>query len=165
MISLQNSLNIMKVTLLVCIVVIIVASAESAMKEFNFGGWSGVVESFGKIDGVESENHDQVQSKAEQVIKKLIEKHLAGKKQAKKQINAQKSGQTIPVLEQQPEPTSILQQPQTTSDNKLQLPTSINWDDHKETRDELNQKIPGGTASVDALIKLLQEGGQQEAQK
>jgi hypothetical protein len=52
--------------------------ANAIPLEFNFGGWNGVINSFGKINGVESENHNEMNSKAEKVIKGLIEKHLAG---------------------------------------------------------------------------------------
>lgn len=46
--------------------------------EFNMGGWTGVVNSFGKINGVESGNNDEMNTKAEKVIRGLIEKHLEG---------------------------------------------------------------------------------------
>lgn len=46
--------------------------------EFNIGGWTGVVNSFGKIKGVESSNNDEMNTKAEKVLKGLIEKHLEG---------------------------------------------------------------------------------------
>lgn len=52
---------------------------EAIPLEFNVGGWSGVIDSFGKINGAESSNNDEMTSKAEDVIKKLIEKHLEGK--------------------------------------------------------------------------------------
>lgn len=45
---------------------------------FQINGWTGVINSFGKINGVESENNDEMNSKAEAVIKGLIEKHLEG---------------------------------------------------------------------------------------
>lgn len=47
-------------------------------KPFEFGGWTGVVNSFGKINGVESSNNDEMNTKAEKVLKGLIEKHLEG---------------------------------------------------------------------------------------
>lgn len=52
--------------------------AHSKPMDFNFGGWSGVINSFGKIKGVESKDHGEINNKAEKVIKGLIEKHLAG---------------------------------------------------------------------------------------
>jgi hypothetical protein len=45
---------------------------------FNFGGWNGVINAMGKINGVESENHEETMSKAENALKGLIEKHLEG---------------------------------------------------------------------------------------
>lgn len=38
-----------------------------------------------------------------------------------------------------------------------QIPSNINWDDFAETRDSINAQVPGGVASVDALIKFLKE--------
>ena len=56
-------------------------------------------------------------------------------------------------------PVATPQQPQPPQQPQLldQIPSNINWDDFAETRDAINAKVPGGVASVDALIKLLKE--------
>jgi hypothetical protein len=140
----------------------LVVSCQAGSKAFNFGGWSGMVESFGRIDGVESENHDEISSKAEQALKKMIEKHLAGKKQAKQQQAKKKNAEAIPPQQQQPEaaeePSAA---PPPLPSHVNELPKSIDWDNHKETRDAINQKVPGGTEAVDALIKMLHENKTQ----
>lgn len=135
-------------------------TTHAASRDFNFGGWSGVVESFGRIDGVESEDHNEISTKAEQALKKIIEKHLAGKKQAKQQArkkNAQPA-QSSPPQQQQQVP---INEQEKTMPRINEVPKSINWDDHQETRDAINAKVPGGTEAVDALIKMLHENNSQ----
>lgn len=44
----------------------------------GFGGWNTVISSSGTINGVESTDKNEMSKKAEEVIKGLIEKHLAG---------------------------------------------------------------------------------------
>ncbi|KAG5672498.1 hypothetical protein PVAND_002622 [Polypedilum vanderplanki] len=152
----------MRVTLVIFAIFLITffVTTHTASRDFNFGGWSGVIESFGKIDGVESENHDEISSKAEQALKKIIEKHLAGKKQAKQQAR-KKNAQPA----QQPQQQIPIETSNSDQQKKLprinELPKNINWDEHKETRDAINQKIPGGTDAVDALIKMLHENNSQ----
>ena len=65
----------MKISL-IFLTLFIVANAKPF--EFNLGGWNTVVSSFGKINGVESGNTDEMNNKAEKVLKNLIEKHLEG---------------------------------------------------------------------------------------
>lgn len=48
--------------------------------QFNTGGWTGVVNSFGRINGVESTDQNEMNSKAEEKIRGIIEKHLEGNK-------------------------------------------------------------------------------------
>lgn len=82
-------------------------------------------------------------------LKIVITNYFLGKKKAK--IPQQKSSPAVvPVAanEQQIPP---------------QIPTNINWDDHADTRDLINQRVPGGVEAVNALVKLLQEN--QAAQK
>lgn len=73
----------MKITL---IFLTLVVFANSLPFQFNIGGWSGVVNSFGRINGVESHDQEEVNSKAEEVLKGLIEKHLEGNKNSFKKI-------------------------------------------------------------------------------
>lgn len=108
-------------------------------QEFKFGGWSGVVEGFGRIDGKETSDNQQMSSKAEQTLKKLIEKHLSNKKKNRNQAAAVKQETPEKVIE------------------PLQVPSSINWDDHKEARDLINNRITGGTQAINDMINLLRE--------
>lgn len=128
---------------------ILIFQIKCDTKEFNFGGWKGIVESFGRIDGKESNNNDEMSSKAELAIKRVIEKHLANKKKNKVQRNGTKKD--IPANENS---LPVIQ-----SD----LPDSINWDEHKEARDMINQRISGGTQAVNDLLNLLREQKQAPA--
>lgn len=113
--------------------------AQGAPQSFNFGGISGMVDAM-QINGENIESNPEINRKAEEVVKNFIYKHLSNKKQVKK-AKAKK-------VKAAPEPIEL-------------IPTSINWDDHPESRAILEEKIPGGTEAVDALIKLIQENEAQ----
>lgn len=67
----MKTVVILFVSFLICV--------HSAPFDFNMGGWSGVINSFGTINGVESQDKNELSLKAETVLKGLIEKHLSGK--------------------------------------------------------------------------------------
>lgn len=151
----------MRVSLVFLIFSIFALSSDAVPQIITANGWNGIVESFGKINGVETENHDKVSSKAEDAIKKMIQKHLTGKRKAKNGYRKNKQSQSSD------QPSVKLSEPQTVPNvegGKVQLPldllSNLNWEEHKETRDLINSRVPGGTASVDALVKLLQESNQ-----
>jgi hypothetical protein len=47
--------------------------------------------------------------------------------------------------------------------NQIPMLEKINWEEHKESRDVINQQVPGGVASVDALLKILQQNQMQSS--
>lgn len=75
MIYFSSTFIIMKIALVFLSYIILINATPI---HFNMGGWSGVVNAMGRINGVESENHEETMSKAETVLKGLIEKHLEG---------------------------------------------------------------------------------------
>lgn len=127
----------------VCLAVLVIG-AQSAPKYFDFDGMKGAIDSSSVINGVEKSNVDPALSlRAEEIIKAMIHKHLDSKKKSKKAASQSKVKA----------PETIAQAATTDDLSKL----SIKWEDHPETKNLLNERIPGGTASVDALIKLIQE--------
>jgi hypothetical protein len=138
----------------------LIVANHAATREFNINGWSGIVSAFGKIKGENSQDESQISSKAEQKIKGIIEKYLGDKK--KPQI-AQQNQQRQQQLPQQTDEFDNQHQQQAQQPNidSSVLLSSINWNDHKETRDLINQKVPGGTSAVDALVKLLKENDEK----
>ena len=113
-------------------------ATSAAPKYFDFEGFQGVVDSSHQVNGVEGSSIDPKElSKAEEVIKKMIHKHLNKKKQDKKVARQEKA--------EKPAPTELV------------LPDSINWDDHPEAKERINQRVPGGTEALDALISLARE--------
>jgi len=122
-------------------------------KEFNFGFLKGVVEGFGRINGTETDNNDEMSSKAEQAIRKIVEKHLGNKKKNK-----------VQKLEPKKDTTEInpsIQKAEITAQNSQQIPQSINWDEHQEARDLINKKVTGGTQAINDLISLIKEREEQ----
>ena len=123
-------------------------------KEFNFGFLKGVVEGFGRINGTETDNNDEMSSKAEQAIRRIVEKHLGNKKKNKVQKLQPKKDAT----EINP---SIQQKTEISAQNSQQIPQSINWDEHQEVRDVINKKVTGGTQAINDLISLIKEREEQ----
>jgi hypothetical protein len=122
-------------------------------KEFDFGFFKGVVEGFGRINGTETENNDEMSSKAEQAIRRIVEKHLGNKKKNK----AQKLG----LKREVPEISASSQKAEIPAQNMQQIPQSINWDEHQEARDLINKKVTGGTQAINDLISLIKEREEQ----
>jgi hypothetical protein len=125
----------------------VVLGAQSAPKYFDFNGLTGLLDTSHSVNGVESAQLDpKAASKAEEIIKAMIHKHLDKKKASKKVAKkAQKPEETSP-----PEPAA---QP-------AEIPEylkNINWDSHPEERNRINEKVPGGTEAIDALVRLIQE--------
>lgn len=138
----------MRLTLLtvVCFAAFL-ATVQSAPKHFDFQGMQGVIDSTHEVNGVDSSNVDpKLASKAEEVIKAMIHKHLNKKKQNKKAAREEKVKTPV-----------VVQEAVAAKDKAVELPAEIPWNDHPEARDKINERVPGGTASVDALIQLIRE--------
>lgn len=141
----------MKLTLISFCLAVLLIGVHSAPQYFELNGMKGVVDSSSKINGEETDGDSyQRFTKAEEIIKAMIQKQLDSRKQAKKAARQTKH--------KAPEPAA--KSPVITPEDLSKL--SINWDEKPQARDLLNERVPGGTASVDALIKLIKE---QNAQK
>jgi hypothetical protein len=142
----------MKLTIFVVFAAACFLVVNAKPQFFNLDGFEGVVETSHQVNGVETSNIDpKMKAKAEEVIKSMIHKHLNKKKKDKKLAKQEKAKATVEaktIEETQVEPKAPA---------VAALPTSINWNDHPEARDRINQRVPGGTASLDALIELLRE--------
>lgn len=112
-------------------------------------GFFQIVEGSGRINGTDTDNKDEISLKAEQAIRKIVEKHLLNKKKNR----AQK-------LEAKRE-TKEVNSSNKKTETPAQIPQSINWDEHQETRDLINQKVTGGTQAINDLISLLKEREEQ----
>ena len=144
----------MKFTLIfIGILTFIAVKSSCAPKEYDFGFFKGVVEGFGRINGTETDNNDEMSSKAEQAIRKIVEKHLGNKKKNR----AQKIGTKREAQEVKPANDNI----DASVQKSQQIPHSINWDEHQETRDLINKKVTGGTQAINDLIALLKEQEEQ----
>lgn len=148
----------MKLALATVFLAVILIGAQAAPTTFDFGSMKGMVEAMSVVNGEKIPADPKAITKVEEMLKGLIHKHLEKKKLAKK---AARKEVAKPVISSKPEPIAqevvkpeIIAQPQ--------IPARINWEEHAESRNLINQKIPGGTESIDALIKLIQE---QKAQK
>lgn len=117
---------------------------------------TGVIDATSKVNGVDKTNGQPIDtSQVEAILKGMIHKHLDNKKQAKKGAK-KNSPQAAPAPEafaQQAPVDPLLQLAHSSLSSNL----AINWDENAEARDLLNERIPGGTESVDALIRLIQE--------
>lgn len=142
----SDSLAEMKLALAsVCLAALLIG-AHSAPQTFNFGGMTGRFDA--TVNGEKASNVDpEMISKAEDAIKAMISKHLQ-KKHSRKNARKEKV--------EAAEPELVYQAPQEVAQPAPNV-QSINWDEHAESRAILNEKIPGGTEAVDALIKLIQE--------
>lgn len=122
---------------------------HSAPQTFSFAGMKGMIDGLSVVNGEHSDVDQKSLSKAEDVLKSLIQKHLMNKKLAKKAEREETEAADEPVGKvEQIAPPKI---------------ESINWD-HLESRDMFNKQIPGGTASIDALIKLFRDKQTQKSQ-
>lgn len=142
----SDSSTTMKLALAsVCVAALLIA-ANSAPQTFNFGGMTGKFDA--TVNGEKAGNVDpEMISKAEDAIKAMISRHLQ-KKHSRKNARKEKV--------EEPEPQLVYQAPQEIAQPAANV-QSINWDEHAESRAILNEKVPGGTEAVDALIKLIQE--------
>lgn len=139
----------MKFTLISFCFAVFLIGAQSAPQHFDFNGMKGIIDTTSVINGVEDKDgaittHRFTQ--AEDVIKAMIEKHLAKKKQAKKAAKVQPAPAAPAPAISEP----VVQEKSLIPDGLSNL--AINWDEYPEARDILNQRVPGGTAAVDALI-------------
>lgn len=121
---------------LAIVTICLLALAHAAPQNFNFGGMTGVIDGVSIINGEKAEGNSEINRKAEEILKNMIQKHLVNKKQAKK-VKAEKAkAAREPVVESQ------------------KIPTQINLNDNPESK-AINEEIPGGTEAVDALRALL----------
>ena len=122
----------------ICLAVLLIG-VHSAPQTFNLGGMEGVINGMEIVNGEKKEVDVKSFAKAEELLKAMIYKHLNNKKQAKKAARKEKALESVA--------QAVL--PENIKD--------INWNEHPETQAMINEKVPGGTEAVDALIKLVQE--------
>lgn len=56
-----------------------------------------------------------------------------------------------------PKPQEVVETKPQVQQTSIDTLKNVNWDENPEMRDLINSRVPGGVASVEALIKLLQE--------
>lgn len=137
----------MKLAVVTILLTVLLIGTQSAPRTFDFGGLQGVIDGIQVVNGRESEADSASIAKAEEVLTSLIHKQLEKKRQRKIAERKQEVPEQI-----EPEGRAL---PENVG--------NINWEDHPESKAMINEKIPGGTEAVDALIKMIQEF--QEAQK
>ncbi|KAL7021561.1 hypothetical protein ACKWTF_011928 [Chironomus riparius] len=139
----------MKFTLVfIGILTFIAVKSNCATKEYDFGFFKGVVES-----RIETDSNDEMSLKAEQAIRRVVEKHLGNKKKNRAQkFETKREVQEIKATKENKD--ASVQKSQ-------EVPNSINWDEHQETRDLINKKVTGGTQAINDLIGLLKEREEQ----
>ncbi|CRK87089.1 CLUMA_CG000872, isoform A [Clunio marinus] len=163
----------MKFAVVTFVLFVALTGAHCAPKYFDFNGMKGMVDAHSIINGIpKSEANSEAASKAEEVIKAMIHKHLASKKQSKipakqvKEVKEKAPVEETPIeevpVEEVPVEEAIVEAPQPgVAEKPVSLESladlTVNWDDHPETRDAINEKIPGGIESVENLINLLKE--------
>lgn len=132
----------MKLAVITICLSVLLIGAQAAPQFFDFGGLTGMIDMSSKINGVDKAQADpELSSKAEEIIKAMIHKHLDNKKQTKKAARKEQAKAPEPVVKPVPDVSTM----------------EINWDDHPEQKKLLNERIPGGTEAIDALIKLMKE--------
>ena len=144
----------MKVAIAVICLAVLLIGVNPASHNFDFGGMTGVVDAMSIVNGEKNESEVKSIKKVEELLKSMIHKHLANKKELKKHARKQAEAQEVA-------PNPINEQTQLT-EAQLDTISNIKWDEHPETRDVLNQKIHGGTEAVDALVKLFKERNVQK---
>lgn len=136
----------MKFTLIFISLLALIAVSTINAKEFGF---FEIVEGSGRINGTETDNKDEISLKAEQAIRRIIDKHLFNKKKNRAQkLEAKREAKEVDSINPKTE-------------TPAHIPQSINWDEHQETRDLINQKVTGGTQAINDLISLLKEREEQ----
>lgn len=166
--SFLDSSTKMKLTVATILFALILIGAKAApTSNFDLGGMKGMVEAMSIVDGEKVAADPEMLAKVGDLLKGLIHKHLEKKKMSKKSVRkeiaepvktevVQPEQEVIVPAESEKSP-AVVAQPQ-----QIKLVSSVNWDDHVESRDLINKRVPGGTEAVDALVKLIQE---QRAQK
>lgn len=133
----------MKFAVATIFLAIFIIGAHSAPKEYSFSGLDGVVDATTIVDGKKVPADMKTLTKVEDMLKSMIHKHLDKKREAKKFARKEKKAKAVSEpVETKPHPIASLK--------------DINWEEHPESRDVINKKVPGGTEAVDALIKLIQ---------
>lgn len=143
----------MKLAVTTILLVVLVVAVQSAPQHFNLGGMTGVVDAISSVNGETGNADPKMVSKAEEVLKSLITKHLINKKAIKKAARELQKAQEENKAKA-PEPT--VNEPKVNEEFMKNL-KAINWDEHPDQREMINKKVPGGTEAVDALVKLLKE--------
>lgn len=141
----------MKFALATILFTIILIGVHAAPQTFDFAGMKGLVDTTSIVNGEKTVRNEDISKAAEDILRSMINKHLTNKKAAKKAARKEKV-KDIPASSEQSDVPAPSEQ--------AEIPASlisINWEDHPESKSLINEKIPGGTAAVDALIKLIQE--------
>lgn len=135
----------------ILLAVFLIGAAHAAPQSFDFAGMKGTMDTTSIVNGEKGDETSQDMSRAaEEFLKSMIHKHLANKKSAKKAARKEKVKKVPAPVAQAAIPAQL---------------NNINWDDHPESKALLNEKITGGTETVDALIKLLQEQKAKQAKQ
>lgn len=136
----------MKFAVATVLLAVLLIGAHGAPQAFNFAGMKGMIDSTSIVNGEETSGTQEMSRVAEEYLKSMIHKHLANKRSAKKIARKGKSEEVQTPVQQEAVPAKVPAKINT-----------INWEEHPESKTLIDEKIPGGSASVDALIKLLQE--------
>lgn len=139
----------MKFTFAAILFAVLVIGAYSAPKDYSFSGIDGVIDATTIVDGKKVPADMKSLTKVEDMLKSLIHKHLDKKREGRKSARKEKHVKDVP------EPVKVKPEP-------LSNVSNIKWEDHPESRDVINKKVPGGTEAVDALIKLVQAQSKHE---
>lgn len=154
----------MKLAVATILLAVLLIGVQAAPTSFDLGDMKGMVEAMSVVDGEKIPIDPKALTKVEELIKSVIHKRLNKKRMSKK---AARHGVPKPVEEKivKAEQEVLPVQPELKSPEPVaqpQFPKSIKWEEHAESRDLINQRVPGGTEAIDALVKLIQE---QSAQK
>lgn len=121
----------------ICLAFLLIG-VNSAPRNFHYGGLEGIVDGKELINGEEKRVDAKSLNKVEEIVKSMIHNYLDHKKQAKEAKKAARKEK----IAQEDIPDKI---------------KNFKWEENPETKAVIEEKIPGGTAAVDALIKLIQE--------
>lgn len=150
----------MKFAVLTICLAAFAAVSYAAPQKIDFGGLQGTIDATHVVNGVEEGNGQidpKLTAKAEEIIKSMIHKHLNKKKQNKKAAKGKKAKTVVEETLKEKALTveKVQEAPEKVSEKVL--PSKIQWDEHQEARNQINERVPGGTDAVDALLQLVRE--------
>jgi len=125
----------------ICLVFLLIG-VNSAPQNFHYGGLEGIIDGKELINGEEKKVDVKSLNNVEEMVKSMIHNYLDNKKQAKEAKKAARKEKVPKQVTQADIPDKI---------------KNFKWEENPEIKAVVEEKIPGGTAAVDALIKLIQE--------